>query len=388
MSKQPNSNDIVWYRNSDVYNNPEFVDKPGYPTYHAYNRYSRGGINIVDRSGKFTMPIINHVPECLKIPEFKSTDLTYSDCCRLRARELLDHSKNIDKQIVVLYSGGIDSSTIVSSFLDVCDDSSDFERVIIAHTENSIIENPSLYEIIKRKFKRISSGAMGYLFDGRFIIVHGECNDQLFGSQVAVNAERVNGIDFLKSETNRQNLVNFVFQSLQEKKKRRRINYKYFYEDNDERDAFLVVDRVFKPLMDSTDIDLSKLYYLLWYINFAFKWQNVYYRICAIDCYEFGLKNLYTHFSFFNTDNFQLWCLNNLHSLIDLNSTMLTYKQPAKDYIYTITKDEEYRVYKLKKGSLFHVYKGQNVIHKIFADDSRSSEHLTGDIWVNQNSFV
>ena len=103
---------------------------------------------------------------------------------------------------------------------------------------------------------------------------------------------------------------------------------------------------------------------------------------------KFGLKNLYTHFSFFNTNNFQLWTLNNLHRLIDLNDSIKTYKQTAKDYIYTISKDEDYRIYKEKKGSLLHVYKGNNVINQIFVDDSRSSEPLGEDSWNDQNSFV
>ena len=371
--KQQSCN-LVWYRNADVFNNPVFTYRPGYETWHAYNKYSnKVGINLVDRSGCLKMPITTTTPDCLRIPKNnKPFNLTYADCCRQRARELLDHSKNINKQIVVLYSGGIDSSTIVSAFLDVCDDTSDFERVIVAHNEMSIVENPSLYNLFKNKFEKKSSEVMNFLFDGRFIIVHGECNDQLFGSAVSVKLSGNKGYDILKQETSVDNLINLIGYGKQ----------------MTERECSLIVMNIFKPLMDSTDIDLSKLYYLLWYINFTLKWQNVYYRICAIDSYKFGLKNLYTHFSFFNTNNFQLWTLNNLHRLIDLNDSIKTYKQTAKDYIYTISKDEDYKIYKEKKGSLLHVYKGNNVINQIFVDDSRSSEPLGEDSWNDQNSFV
>ena len=55
---------LVWYRNADVLNNPIFTDRPGYETWHSYNKYlNKGGINLVDRSGCLKMPIVTTTPD-------------------------------------------------------------------------------------------------------------------------------------------------------------------------------------------------------------------------------------------------------------------------------------------------------------------------------------
>ena len=44
--KQQSCN-LVWYRNADVFNNPVFTYRPGYETWHAYNKYSNKQFNSV-----------------------------------------------------------------------------------------------------------------------------------------------------------------------------------------------------------------------------------------------------------------------------------------------------------------------------------------------------
>jgi len=64
------------------------------------------------------------------------------------------------------------------------------------------------------------------------------------------------------------------------------------------------------------------------------------------EMYKIDSDNL----SEFDTEEFQLWSMNNPDSKI--KDTMTSYKWPAKDYIFDYTKDSNYRDTKLKVGSL------------------------------------
>jgi hypothetical protein len=56
---------------------------------------------------------------------------------------------------------------------------------------------------------------------------------------------------------------------------------------------------------------------------------------------------------FFDREEFQLWSMNNTDLLIE--DSWKTYKQHAKDVIFEFNKDEDYRVNKVKYGSLKYV---------------------------------
>ena len=64
------------------------------------------------------------------------------------------------------------------------------------------------------------------------------------------------------------------------------------------------------------------------------------------------LKNYYHHF--FSSEEFQKWSMLNHHLKIGKDWT--SYKQESKNFIYEFNKDENYRDYKIKSGSLYTLF--------------------------------
>ena len=74
-------------------------------------------IAINDRTNTFRFPIRTHVPDKFILPEFKSLNITYEECVIERAAQIIKQQEDLDVPIQIMYSGGIDSSVIVSSFI-------------------------------------------------------------------------------------------------------------------------------------------------------------------------------------------------------------------------------------------------------------------------------
>lgn len=129
----------------------------------------------VDRTGLVTSPINYHIDRPWKIP---SHQITLSQALQDRVKNLL----NTQQHINLFWSGGIDSTTMVTAFLK---HSPDRKQLRILYSPYSTYEHPGYLEFLK-KFADIElidiSGAV-YInsqFDGIFIT--GDGGDELMGS--------------------------------------------------------------------------------------------------------------------------------------------------------------------------------------------------------------
>src|SRR5207244_48154 len=100
----------------------------------------------------------------------------------------------------------------------------------------------------------------------------------------------------------------------------------------------------------------------LWWINFSLKWQLVQLFSVAFAAKRntAGITSEYLmshHISFFDTDEFQLWSMNNADKKI--KNTWKSYKYTCKDVIYEFTRDKAYRDNKVKRGSRLRLLRYQ-----------------------------
>jgi len=129
----------------------------------------------VDRTGLVTSPVNYYVDRPWKIP---SHQLTLSQALKERVDNLL----NTQQRINLFWSGGIDSTTMVTAFLK---HSPDKKQLRILYTPYSTYEHPGYLEFLK-KFSDIElvdiSGKIyrNCQFDGIFIT--GDGGDELMGS--------------------------------------------------------------------------------------------------------------------------------------------------------------------------------------------------------------
>jgi hypothetical protein len=131
----------------------------------------------------------------------------------------------------------------------------------------------------------------------------------------------------------------------------------FFYKKTGDFDVSNLFIKLFEKLKATSPILITTNFLFLWWINFTCRWQGVSVRpIVKISDFclrtidkklEYLDKNM---ICFYNTDNFQLWSLNNPDKRI--KDSWSTYKYICKDIIYDFDKDEDYRDNKLKIGSL------------------------------------
>jgi hypothetical protein len=250
----------------------------------------------------------------------------------------------------VFWSGGIDSTLMLVSFLKQAT-KAQRENIVVLMTEDSITENPNFYrDHVRGKFRIESANVFPHILGTNNMLIGGEGNDQLFGSDVVGKFIRQFGPSVIHAAYSRDTFFTYFNQNAQYP------DIINFYLD------------LFEKLKAACPIELRSNFDLLWWINFALKWQSVFMRVLSYTSPRYTdrvdsayVRNYYDHF--YITDEFQLWSLNNQDKKI--KDEWRTYKWPCKDIIYDYSKDADYRDNKLKHGSLYGVLVQRSPFHFI-----------------------
>ena len=119
-------------------------------------------ISLVDRCNSIVMPYRFRTFDQFTMPrDLNNFAMTYEDCCIDRAQELVNHSRQLGKPITVMYSGGIDSTTVLISFMKILSAQELKERIHVALSIESIDEigiYNTLGECVKKHHPSYSQG--------------------------------------------------------------------------------------------------------------------------------------------------------------------------------------------------------------------------------------
>jgi hypothetical protein len=310
--------------------------RPGIARFsHIFTLYGNWVIPV-DRTGTINTPIRD--VSLFPVPEYRMFSKSYEDICNDRAREILGNAEKLGARIHVLYSGGIDSTCVLVSLLKQAT-AQQRKNIVVLLSHESIFENPRFYEEhIRGKLRVESSITFANLLGGADILLSGEHNDMVMGSDKVGEMMARYGPAAIQQPYSRDLMTDFFGAFL----------------NGDTEAASFYVD-LFERIRDVAPVPIDTNFAFLWWVNFAIKWQACYAYIAMLtplkNAHRVTKDYLDTRFiSFFNTDEFQLWSMNNLDKRI--KDTWASYKWIAKQVIYDYTKDAEYRDNKLKKGSL------------------------------------
>lgn len=233
-----------------------------------------------------------------------------------RAQEIIDLARTEQKDMYVLFSGGVDSTTVLLSMMKVLDGA--FNNLYVVYTQSSILENPVLFEYLQK------SGVNLVFVDGASLpnkcyelsrnnyVITGFPADQLFGSIINQSHPEEFFCDWRK---------------------------------------FVVVDKAiqqFEEAFSYYGLPIKTQGEFLWFMNFACKWEIVKYFFPCLT----GMDNGMT-INFFDTTEFQDWSVSNFDRLFVYSQTDTKhYKEDLKSYIYRIFPDDDYRYNKGKIGSV------------------------------------
>lgn len=307
-------------------------------------------VSVVDRCNSLVMPYRFKTFEQLNMPrDLNNFSLTYEECCISRAQELVDLSRRISKPITIMYSGGIDSTCVLVSFMKILGAQELKERIRVALSIESIDENVNFYyDHIRTKCTIISSEHMSSLLDGSSIVVTGELNDQLFGSDIVGWIYKFGDYNRIHESYSRDFITKWM----------------RYGSDNSrshpiaDSHADFWYDLLDNHIRSQAPCEVRTNFDFLWWYNFCLKWQNVYFRnLLRIDFDKRHLINdrflndCYQHF--FSSTNFQKWSMLNPH--LKIGADWQDYKVECKKFIFDYNHDAGYRDHKIKIGSLYYI---------------------------------
>jgi hypothetical protein len=286
---------------------------------------------FLDRTGTIVPPFSTQV--LYPLPEL-TTPKSFEEVCLDRAAELLRKGK----QIVLLYSGGLDSTTILVA-LDACVKAGigSSQQVVVAATPESVAENrQAWFDLVLPNYEVVhTSKTMRVLPDTLY--VQGENSDQLFGPVQQTSLDTAT-IQFDSSQ------LDAFLQPISEK-------HRPFYHE------------AFTQLAKAAPIGLPTMKHFLWWMNFTCKWQAVALRTLTItdllksnSCISKDQALMFD--TFFNTEDFQQLALAGLLSDHSEVVTQYTIKKPERDFILKYQPTwGDYTSSKVKMPSLHNVFK-------------------------------
>jgi hypothetical protein len=338
--------------------------------------YSIVGFNVslVDRTGWLKLPFNFGLYEPFRLPTaLNGFSASYEDCCDQRAQEILAIQQREQVPIALLYSGGIDSTLVLTSFAKLLGKELK-DRVTVFMSTDSIKENPNFYYSFIRKNCRLdSSEKFSYVFDGSHIIVGGEHNDQLFGSDIIATITRARSFEDAQLPCSRENVTSF------------------FRHEGMEPAAADVWFDLLSEHARGAPLEIKTIFDFFWWLNFIFKWQNVYFRMLLHvnrghhHHINQGFVEKYYH-HFFSAPAFQKWAM--LNKDLKIKSSWKSYKFPAKEIINNFSQDRDYLENKVKVGSLCRLFVQKQRSVALTSDYEFLPAVNPADFYNPGNSFV
>lgn len=357
--------------NSRVIAHPDNHHFPGVARFSQFFKIYNPLAVVVDRTGTITTPI--QMKNLFPMPQFRKMNKSFEEICNGRALELLTRADVLDVDLHVFYSGGIDSTLLLISLLKNATPEQK-SRIVVLLSGESITENPNFYKgFIHGKLRTNSVNMFPYLLGAKHMFIGGEHNDQIFGSDMMGKLISKFGSSIINQPYSRDTFFALFNERIDD------VIGANFYLD------------LFEQLKDAAPVEIITNQDYLWWINFSTKWQTVFLRVLprvsSRNAPYINSSYLGTYYDqFYNTEDFQLWSMNNMDKKI--KDQWNTYKWVCKDIIYDYTKDAEYRDNKIKHGSLYSILTQQNSFN--FIDESMNfMNEMDPQDYINpHNDFV
>lgn len=257
-----------------------------------------------------------------RLPPSKKLDI--ADICDKRAFEIIA----MGKPVVVLWSGGVDSTAIIVSLLK---NNIPLDQLTVSFSSMTKTEYPWYMNELKRLGVRLEEHEqipeyVNTLSDTT--IVNGWCADQLFGSDV----HRFN------PDLYHENWMTGIRQMMLA----RNIHLT--------ESSFEVLESVYSDYAQQLGFELNQFCEFAWLYNFCIKWSFVR-EAGKLVCEKKSIRD--NMVNFFETDDFQSWSVNNFENLHKENvfKNARVYKYPLKKYIFDYNKDEDFFLNKPKVNS-------------------------------------
>lgn len=296
------------------------------------------------------------------------------DIMHNRAQELVEIARLSGLKLVIFWSGGVDSSSLLCALLM---EGLTPENSVILCTENSRKEYPFMYKRLKQSgfktddFTDYADPRICYnKYNGNYFVL-GWCADQLYGSFLNqyFDANENYKDSLVKLYTDKNPVYNFpVFKNGRPTKK----------------DAEVAIEGIQK-YAKALNTPLETLQDVTWMINFGVKWTSVSTNF-ALAAPSINVSKI---INFFETDDFSAWSVQNLSRLRKLNQqNSKEYKWELKEIVYELLKDSMYLNNKGKVNSWVSNYSRGNMNQKTLSVLTNKGIHIFNNMYEQLNYLM
>ena len=320
-----------------------------------------GNITVDGNGGYLHQPAIDRTQSCnmpylfdtsrFQMPVLIFSKDTFLDVCARRAQQIKAIADKQRKQIVIMYSGGVDSTCIICAFILVFGEQFVRDNIVLMMNNDSIEENQQFYnDFIVGKIRTINSNNFNTTIDPtQYVIVTGDPGGALEGGGVlrTILVDYRDSIDSpsWKDQIRKYHSKLFVTSLYNSDK----LNYADYFIQSIEHSAA------------SRGLSITNLFDCFWWYLINFKWMSMslnIYKNCrgVLEANRRGIDFWFEHvIPFYGSDEFVLWSYSNRQHMLNLRCSMpwpAYYKRAFKDVIYLVNHDSDYLNYKGKDARL------------------------------------
>lgn len=321
--------------------------QPGIPKFKWLSVFYRipMTLDLRARNGTFTTPWAAPVDELFRYRP-GSTTLSLADVYDRRAVELFSRARESNKNILIQWSGGVDSTAMLSAFLRNMPQQ-DHDMITVAMSSNSVIENFDFYrDYIKDNLKIVNwlDVDVSDRFLDQTMLLHGDPANCLFGPSGMMYSDLVaSGRHLDPWQDHLSSIANAIDRQ------------KVIWEDTVDIGHWYV-DKISSCIGESGFDGIKTVADWWWWNYYNFRWFASIVRPlvwCRRDHKQPISRENYAYFvdnTFYAGKEFQDWSYTNLPTLISKTPDK-TFKVEAKQYIYDFDKNEIYRAKKRFQAS-------------------------------------
>jgi len=267
---------------------------------------------------------------------------TFAEITDSRSGEILDIMKTTGKRLAVFWSGGIDSTVVLSAIVKNFPPSY-LQMIDVYMNNHSFMEYPLYYNRVIKHHKlncinieNLSSHQLPTLFAEK-IVTDGEPADKLWLVKVGISYFQEYGFQAMHESLNQGH--------------DRFIKFLCFYMDEDQAHHYwnFVIDNIFE-----TQAPVETIADLFWWINYNYHWNGhlLIWYAKHLDKNNTAWMNYQLNYHpWYNSLDYQTWSFSDNAKLRLLFTNPSEYKMEAKTYIFDLLKDENFIRYKTKHAS-------------------------------------
>jgi hypothetical protein len=322
---------------------------------------------FITRNGEWSLPWNQELIPGFEMPAYDpGFNKTFEEVTDARALEIKKSIQQGNK-FAVMYSGGIDSTVIISALIKNLS-IEELTSITLCTSTEAVIENPYFWnKFLYGKFNIIDSKTIKYddLIEQGYIPITADEGDCIFGTLMGLTL--YNNFDYYINDLSGP--TKSRLQKLKYKIASDDVHYS-LYEELIIKHLSIADSPEFGRLLyekyhwniQTSSVPVHSLHDFFWWLIFNVKYLNCSVRGALYFNDRVDPKTaIYRIFNWFNGKDYQLWSMANNNNGQKIHKTLSTYKWAAREYIYSLDNNSFYKNFKIKLESLYSIVNKQDI---------------------------